>query len=236
MDHVIDLEGTSMLCTISNLYNEFDQHFKDFMDETRESRCLLNILKIPATSILTLVVHYLLNFYEDADTVFSMNGQVLCISLEDVVYITGLPIEGSAIINDKNRNLDCFDQMDHVIDLKGTSMLCIISNLNNELDQRFKDFLYETRESRCLLNILKIPATKDVLYITGLPIERRTIINDKNRDMDGFDRGFGIKKTKLSINELSFIAKDTNETDDTRKRAILLIIVRNFIVPDSIGV
>ena len=75
-----------------------------------------------------------------------------------------------------------------------------------------------------------------MLYITGLPIEGRTIINDKNRDMDGFDQGFGIKKTKLSINELSFIAKDTNETDDTRKRAILLIIVRSFIVPDSIGV
>ena len=111
MDHVIDLEGTSMLCTISNLYNELDQHFKDFMDETRESICLLNILKIPATSILTSVVHYFLNFYEDDDNVFSINGQVLCISLEDVHYITGLPIKGSAISNDKNPSLDCFDQV-----------------------------------------------------------------------------------------------------------------------------
>lgn len=56
MDHVIDLNGTSMLCTISNLYNELDQRFKDFLDESRDSRCLLNILKIPGTSILTSVV------------------------------------------------------------------------------------------------------------------------------------------------------------------------------------
>lgn len=157
MDPVINLKGTSMLCSISNLYNELDQRFKDFLDESRDSRCLLDLLKIPATSVLTSVVQYLLKFHEDDDNVFSINGQVLCISLEDVHYITGLPIQG------------------------------------------------------------------------------KPIINDKNRDLHGFDRVFGIKKTVLSIDELSAIAKDTTQTYDRRKTAVLLIVVRSFIVPDSSG-
>ncbi|KAK1393557.1 hypothetical protein POM88_012613 [Heracleum sosnowskyi] len=157
MDPVIDLKGTSMLYSISNLYNELDQRFKDFLDESHDSRCLLDLLKIPATSVLTSVVQYLLKFHKDDDNEFSINGQVLYISLEDVVYITGLPIEGKAIID------------------------------------------------------------------------------EKNRDLNGFDRVFGIKKSELSIDELAAIAKDTNQTDDRRKTAVLLIIVRSFIVPDSSG-
>ena len=109
MNPMIDLIWISMLCTINNFYNELDQRFKDFLDESRDSRCLLNILKISATSISTSAVHYLLNFFKEDDNVFSINGQVLCISVEDVLYITGFTIERRVIIDDKNRDQDGFD-------------------------------------------------------------------------------------------------------------------------------
>ncbi|KAK1381699.1 hypothetical protein POM88_019435 [Heracleum sosnowskyi] len=154
----MDLKGSSMLYTLSKLYNELDQRFKDFLDDSQDSRCLLNLLKIPATNLLTPVVQYILKFYKKNDNVFSINNQVLSISLEDVLYITGLPIQG------------------------------------------------------------------------------RPIIDDKNRDPNGFDRVFQIpNKRNLSISVLIEIAKNENETNDRRKRAILLIIVRCFIVPDSSG-
>ncbi|KAK1381696.1 hypothetical protein POM88_019431 [Heracleum sosnowskyi] len=154
----MDLKGSSMLYTLSKLYNELDQRFKDFLDDSQDSRCLLNLLKIPATNLLTPVVQYLLKFYKKNDNVFSINNQVLSISLEDVLYITGLPIQG------------------------------------------------------------------------------RPIIDDKNRDPNGFDRVFQIpNKRNLSISVLIEIAKNENETNDRRKRAILLIIVRCFIVPNSNG-
>ncbi|KAL8130915.1 hypothetical protein AgCh_007006 [Apium graveolens] len=77
---------------------------------------------------------------------------------------------------------------------------------------------------------------EDVKFLTGLPISGTPVITESNRDPDGFNRCFGLEpKPKYSITKMASIVKDDRYTDEQRKKALLLLLVRCFIVPSASG-
>ena len=93
-----------MIYTLRDLYNELDDSFRNYLDNSEDSRCLLDLLKFPAADIMPSLVSYFLEFYNPEENVFRINDQVLCISLEDVLFLTGLPIDGEPVIDHGNRD------------------------------------------------------------------------------------------------------------------------------------
>lgn len=152
------IKGLSYI--LNNIYNDVEDGFRGYLDDSRDSKCLLNLLRIPGADLLTSVVRYVIRFFDIEDHVFRINGNVLCITLEDVLYLTGLPIQGTPVISDNNR-----DPLGY-------------------------------------LRVFQLPETQ---------------------------------KTPL-LSTLKGIAKDVNRDYDTRKRAVLLLIVRCFIAPISGGI
>ncbi|KAK1391280.1 hypothetical protein POM88_010336 [Heracleum sosnowskyi] len=77
---------------------------------------------------------------------------------------------------------------------------------------------------------------EDVLFLTGLPISGSPVISHENRDPEGFSREFGLEDiSSHSITKMSSIAKNLNCDEAMRKKAVLLLIVRCFIVPSANG-
>lgn len=145
-----------MQYTIRQLYNELDETFQNHLNESQDSRCLLKLLRFLAADLMPSLVCYFLEFYNTKDNVFRFNDQVLSISLEDVLFLTGLPIDGDAVI-----------------------------------DQH-------------------------------------------NRDSEGFHRVFKLDNEKSkSTKVLKSVAKDVSLDNDVRKKVVLLLIIRCFIVPSS---
>ncbi|XP_017251308.1 protein MAINTENANCE OF MERISTEMS-like isoform X2 [Daucus carota subsp. sativus] len=151
-------KGTSMLYTMRSHYDELDETFRQHLNDSQDSRCLLNLLEFPGVELMPALVCYFLKFYNITENVFCFNGQVLSISLEDVLFLTGLPIDGDAVISNDNRDVDGFRR---------------VFQLENEKNKTFK--------------------------------------------------------------ELKKVAKDVNLDNDTRKKAVLLLMVRCFIVPNCNG-
>ncbi|KAL1803001.1 hypothetical protein ACET3Z_031648 [Daucus carota] len=105
------IKGTSMIYTLRDLYNELDDSFRNYLDNSEDSRCLLDLLKFPAADIMPSLVSYFLEFYNPEENVFRINDQVLCISLEDVLFLTGLPIDGEPVIDHGNRDAHGFHRV-----------------------------------------------------------------------------------------------------------------------------
>ncbi|KAK1391332.1 hypothetical protein POM88_010388 [Heracleum sosnowskyi] len=100
-----------MAYTIRSLYDELDENFQRHLNESEDSRCLLNLLRFPAADLMPCLVSYFLKFYDKKDNVFDFNGIKLCISLEDVLFLTGLPIDGEAVISSESRDRDGFNRV-----------------------------------------------------------------------------------------------------------------------------
>lgn len=154
----VKIKGSAMITTITRLYEELDGEFRKKLDRSEDSRSLLNLLKFPQAELLPSLLTCALEFFDERNNVFRINGMVLCISLEDVMFLTGLPISGSPVIS------------------------------------------------------------------------------HSNRDTEGFNREFGLEEIKNHlITKISSIAKNVNCDEAMRKKAVLLLIVRCFIVPSASG-
>ncbi|KAK1377554.1 hypothetical protein POM88_024298 [Heracleum sosnowskyi] len=154
----VKIKGSSMLKTITSLYTELDEEFRGILDRSTDSRSLLNILKCPEAQLLPSLLACAMKYFDARNNVFRINGMTLCISLEDVLFLTGLPISGSPVIS------------------------------------------------------------------------------HENRDPEGFSREFGLEDIcSHSITKMSSIAKNLNCDEAMRKKAVLLLIVRCFIVPSASG-
>ena len=70
-----------------------------------------------------------------------------------------------------------------------------------------------------------------VMYLMGLPISGLLVIRKSNCDPERFAWEFGIEATKVyNISTITSIVKNVNFNYVIRKKAILLLIVRCFIV------
>lgn len=69
------------LSILNKLYNEVEPKFRDYLDNSTDSRCFLNLLKIPEADLITPIVKYVLRYYNTEDNVFNINGLVLCITV-----------------------------------------------------------------------------------------------------------------------------------------------------------
>lgn len=155
---LVKIKGSSMLTTITSLYTKLDEKFRGILDRSTDSRSLLNILKFPKAELLPSLLTCALEYFDVRNNVFRINGMVLCISLEDVMFLTGLPISGSPVIS------------------------------------------------------------------------------HENRDPGGFSREFGLEDiSNHLITKISSIAENVNCDEAMRKKAVLLLIVRCFIVPSASG-
>ncbi|KAK1358109.1 hypothetical protein POM88_051365 [Heracleum sosnowskyi] len=124
--------GSARLTTLHNLYNGLDSRFKEVIDSSQNSRSLLNFLKFPQAEILPSVLTCALKYYDVSDNVFRINGNVLCLSLEDVKFLTGLPISGRPIIMESNRDLEGFQRCFGLNPNKNCNITVISSLVNNE--------------------------------------------------------------------------------------------------------
>lgn len=136
---------------LNKLYNEVEVDFRAYLDNSNDSRCLLNILKIPGTDILTSVVEYVLRFYDIEHNIFNINGNILCITLEDVLYLTGLPIQGDPVISNKNRDLDGFQRVFQLSETPKTPLITAILNIAKDVNRD-----YDTRKRAVLLLIVRL--------------------------------------------------------------------------------
>ncbi|WOG92544.1 hypothetical protein DCAR_0311814 [Daucus carota subsp. sativus] len=77
---------------------------------------------------------------------------------------------------------------------------------------------------------------KDVLYLTGLPIQGKPLIYEKSLDEDAFMRVFGEEfkdRKTLTFDEVKNIARDGRRLFNVRKIAVLLIMCEYFICPTN---
>jgi hypothetical protein len=99
-------KGCNKLPTLSPLWQEMDEDFKTTIDNIIDRNCrgssLLRVLKLVPllkVEIPTPLVHAFMDYYSLDQTInsYSFNirsGQRMNVSLEDVLYLTNLPIVG----------------------------------------------------------------------------------------------------------------------------------------------
>ncbi|KAL8144945.1 hypothetical protein AgCh_003236 [Apium graveolens] len=136
-----------MTYTIRSLYDELDENFQRHLNESEDSRCLLNLLRFPAAYLMPCLVSYFLKFYDKKDNVFDFNGIKLYISLEDVLFLTGLPIDGEAVISSESRDRDGFNRVFQIPSEKTKSnkvLRSISKNVSLDDDTRKKAVLLLT--------------------------------------------------------------------------------------------
>lgn len=100
-------KGAGKLNTISQLYNDLDDVFKAEL----EGNCLFKLLKLPSSQHLSPLLGVLLKFYDSQQHVFNFGAHQLGITLEDVLYLTGLPIRGKPVICSDSRDIMAFTRV-----------------------------------------------------------------------------------------------------------------------------
>lgn len=89
-------KGSSKLYTISDLWSGLD----DIRDQVnQQSIRLFRLLQVDSSNLLSPVVLELLNYYNCDLNTFIFNGHSFAITLEDILYVTGLPIRGIPIMD-----------------------------------------------------------------------------------------------------------------------------------------
>lgn len=95
-------KGSSKLYTISDLWSGLE----DIRDQVnQQSIRLFRLLQLESSNLLAPLVLELLEHYNCDLNTFIFNGHSFAITLEDIMYITGLPIQGIPIMDaskDKN--------------------------------------------------------------------------------------------------------------------------------------
>lgn len=101
----------SRLCDV---YSKMDHDFKNAVDLIIDNHepgfSLLRLLRLDINNIQTpgRLLQALVDRYDLDKHYFIINDNVLNITLEDVLYITGLPIDGKAVISETSRDKDAF--------------------------------------------------------------------------------------------------------------------------------
>lgn len=93
-------KGSGKKHTINYIYSELQWKDPEFISNIiLDDKFCYDILKIDDTDVPMKLVRILLDCYASDDEVFVCNGLKLFITLEDVLFIIGLPVEGQLIAN-----------------------------------------------------------------------------------------------------------------------------------------
>lgn len=98
------------LNVLVKLFTELDSEFKKKLKEDPNFRCLVGFLELADPELLAPIIWIFLKYYNKDLNVFVFNGHHLMMTLEDVLYITGLPILGKPVICQKSRDVDAFQK------------------------------------------------------------------------------------------------------------------------------
>ncbi|KAL6533007.1 hypothetical protein OROMI_027119 [Orobanche minor] len=134
------------LDTIFKLRNQLCKEDPDFLKNFENDNNITHLaalLKFSYSQILTKVNLIIMKHYDTKDRLFKINGVQLGISLEDALYMTGLPIKGKLVICAQFRDPDAFQR---VFGISGTSssinaMKQIVLTKERHIDVRKKALL-----------------------------------------------------------------------------------------------
>ncbi|WOG92546.1 hypothetical protein DCAR_0311817 [Daucus carota subsp. sativus] len=101
--------GAGRLKGISDFWESLDAQFKEDLLTKNPNSILLLVNNIKGADLLSDLLGTVLDKYYDPDThTFDISGHVLGVTLEDVLYLTGLPIQGKPLIYEKSLDEDAF--------------------------------------------------------------------------------------------------------------------------------
>ncbi|KAJ0755529.1 putative aminotransferase-like, plant mobile domain-containing protein [Helianthus annuus] len=108
--------ATGKVCTLGTVYNSLDPAFKRVVDQIIDNKgdghCLLRLLRLTSTTQTpTTLLSLLLKKYDRENHYFEINGHHLNVTLEDILYLTGLPIDGKAVISSTSRDKEAFERV-----------------------------------------------------------------------------------------------------------------------------
>ncbi|KMT18836.1 hypothetical protein BVRB_2g029410 [Beta vulgaris subsp. vulgaris] len=154
-------KGSSKLNTMSELWLELDPNMKEEINRIINSNgngsSLLRLLKVyelpEQLDFPTSLFDKFMTYYNDngQDGIFCFRvcgGQCLNITLEDVLYLTGLPIKGKPIVPEKNKDFDAFRRVfGEVVERKTMTMpelkeICYDKSNSRTTDVRIKAILF----------------------------------------------------------------------------------------------
>ncbi|XP_057807501.1 SNF2 domain-containing protein CLASSY 4-like isoform X2 [Salvia miltiorrhiza] len=105
------IRGCGKLETIAQLYEGLDEDFKAELEASSDASCLFRLLKVPKSNILKPLVETLLRKYDCKKCVFAFGLYNLNVTLEDVLFLTGLPIWGEPVISSNSRDEQAFTRV-----------------------------------------------------------------------------------------------------------------------------
>lgn len=101
--------GAGRLKGISDFWESLDAQFKEDLLTKNPNSILLLVNDIKGADLLSDLLGTVIDKYYDPDThTFDISGHVLGVTLEDVLYLTGLPIQGKPLIYEKSLDEDAF--------------------------------------------------------------------------------------------------------------------------------
>lgn len=103
--------GGGKLFTIAHLFETLDESFKAELDASSDASSLISLLRVPKAFILRPLLRALLEHYSSEKHVFVFGHCHLNVTLEDVLYLTGLPIWGQPVINSNSRDEHAFTRV-----------------------------------------------------------------------------------------------------------------------------
>ncbi|GAU32212.1 hypothetical protein TSUD_277920 [Trifolium subterraneum] len=101
-------KGSSKLYTISDLWSGLE-NIRDQVNQ--QSIRLFRLLQVESSNLLAPLVLELLEYYNCDLNTFIFNDHSFAITLEDILYITGLPIQGIPIM-DASKDKNAFSNFD----------------------------------------------------------------------------------------------------------------------------
>ncbi|KAL8536685.1 hypothetical protein ACS0TY_012032 [Phlomoides rotata] len=132
------------LKSISDLYSQLDDDFKNVLAQETSSICLLKLLTLPSSELLTQVNDILFQYFDHDEENFNFGGNRLGITLEDVLCLTGLPITGKELICTNTRDTTAFCRVFDLAKNKRYTLhtiKCIAIDPNRGREQRIKAVL-----------------------------------------------------------------------------------------------
>ncbi|XP_058765005.1 uncharacterized protein LOC131638461 [Vicia villosa] len=130
-------KGCNKLPTIFYL----NKSLQDIIEEVkRRNICLFDILPVVKSDLLVPLVEELLSYYDHEKNLFEINGHKLAVTLEDILYITGLPIRGKPIMKASKEN-GAFERVFGINNKKPCSIKRLkelAGNSNLDIDTRVK--------------------------------------------------------------------------------------------------
>lgn len=142
-------KGCNKLPTLSTLLDELDPDFRKTIDNRINNKdrghSLLRLLRLVPEIKVEFPTHLLsafMRYYRHEDGSFEVSGQRMNVTLEDILYLTNLPIVGRAVVPDNNRDNKAFQRVfstyegKQQITLEELKGLCTDTNITD--DERIK--------------------------------------------------------------------------------------------------